>query len=171
MARETAKIPMEVEGKEIEFEFYLTPNVMEETAIKNQIVELIGGWDNLSKLDASINQAYQANEKLNSEKFGSQYVDKLTELETLQIEKKDEEFDKLFDELYGNTNYKRFLSLQFEKNKLKNYAHLQVMVCQPKGYNFFQHKSEFLDEIVKKLREKMRPFRPKTTGTEEVKQS
>lgn len=153
-------IQVQIDGKE--FEFYAHPTIVETQRIKQEVNYLLGDIDTAAKLDAAIQQAYQAHADHCKKVFGEEeFKNKLNRLEEIEKELGDnkiqsEEFIKLFDEIHNNPYYLRFSNLTKEKFLTNDYAYMQVCCVSPKGYDFFSKSEKALKKLVEEVREKKR---------------
>lgn len=166
------KIVVKYNGKE--FGFFAIPNISEEYLIKSEMANLLGGWDNLSNLESTLDKFYSKHIEFNIKKFGedvfSEKQQKLLELSKIEpdkiTEEQNKEFVALFSEINDNLHYMNYLKLFNDKNELRTTAELFVLTDgTPDDVNLREMKSADMGKLGKEARKLFRPFRRKDTET------
>jgi hypothetical protein len=162
-------IALNYEGNQ--FAFYVEANIMEKQEINQVAAELLGGLENYSKLIAIADNAYFNHQKHCRAKFGFEgFIQKERELiELSKDEEKKNEWDQLYQEVYGNQFYLQFLNLTKEQTKIEKYASVIVLCCEkPKDFDFKKQDESFMKGLVKEVETKLKFFREQTKEAEEV---
>ncbi len=166
------KISVKYNGKE--FGFFAVPNTSEEFLIKSEMANLLGGWDNLTQLDGTLDKFYNKHYELNSKRFGesefSQKQSRLNELAQISpdkiTEEEKKEFETLFSAINDNPHYLNYLKLFNDKSELRTTAELLVLSDgTPEDVELRELSAEDMEFLGKEAKKLFRPFRGKSTKT------
>lgn len=137
--------------------------IVEKQKIKQEAVELSGGWDQYSSLEASIETAHLNYLDWAEDKFGQndfrEMQKKLIELRRSGQEETGE-YEKLFEKLYNNIPYLKYANLLSTLTDINNYAYMIVMCIEkPDNFNFKDQPEIYLQAILKEVQKQNNFFR------------
>ena len=124
-----------------ELEFKAEPNFLEKRKINSEMVDVVGSYDKLAKLDQTITEKYEENASFNTKKYGEiVYKEKLSRLRELEAaDDNSDELETLRNDLYDNKYYTAYINLITEKALIHSYAWLNVMnIKKPASFDFFE---------------------------------
>jgi len=155
-----------------EFSFYMPPQtIVEKQKIKQEAVELSGGWDNYSSLEASVESTHLKYLEWAEKQFGvTGFADLQRKLLELRQNKQDktEEYEQLFEKLYNNVQYLKYANLLTTLTDINNYAYMIVMcVSKPANFNFKEQPEAYLKQILKEVQKQNNFFRTEVKQTQE----
>ena len=152
------------------FAFNSNPNIVEKQRIQQEATELCGGWDQWASLNSLTEMAYLNFLEYGEKKYGKDEFPKMQQ-GVIDLRKKKEtesdEYTKLFDKVYGNPAYLKYVNLATNKAIINNYAFMIVMCVEPVGYDFKDKEEKYLQEIIAEIRKQHNFFRLQDQQTEE----
>jgi hypothetical protein len=135
------------------------PTITDESKIISIMTDLLGGWDKVAELENNIVNNYRRHIEHNREKYGDEFENMHKRYLELKKEKDEsgDEYKELSEKINSDKYFDIYQKLLFQRTITKNYAWMQVMLVNPKSYNFLTKQEDFLIKVWSKVIEKKIP--------------